>query len=62
MYDASLQDMSCLEDQLLKIGTYYIKKNEHDFDFDKFEYALVDRIEVLEDLLEMELEYQFVKA
>ena len=62
MYDASLEDMSHFEEELLKIGTHYIRKNEHDFDFDKFEYALVDRVEELEDLLQMELEYNFAKS
>jgi len=62
MYDASLEDMSSFEEELLKIGTHYIRKNEHDFDFDKFEYALVDRVEELEDLLKVELDYNFAKA
>jgi hypothetical protein len=47
---------------MLKIGTHYIHKNELDFDFDKFEYPLVDRNEVTADLLDSELEYQFTKA
>ena len=62
MYDASLEDMTLYEEELLKIGTHYIRKNEHDFDFDKFEYALVDRVEELEDLLKVELDYNFAKA
>lgn len=62
MYDASLEDMVRFEEQLLQVATFYIRKTEHDFDFDKFEFALVDRIEVLSDLLELELEYQFLKA
>lgn len=57
MYDASLQDMVIFEKELLQIGTHYIKKNELDFDFEKFEFALVDRAEVLCDLLEFETEY-----
>ena len=62
MYDASLEDMTLYEEELLKIGTHYIRKNEHDFSFDKFEYALVDRVEELEDLLEAELDYNFAKS
>ena len=50
------------EEELLKIGTHFILKSEHDFDFDKYEFALVDRVEVLSDLLEYELDYQFLKA
>jgi hypothetical protein len=45
------------EQELLKVGTHFIKKTEHDFDFEKYEYALVDRIEVLSDLLKYELDY-----
>ena len=54
--------MVAYEQELLKIGTHFILKTEHDFDFDKYEYALVDRIEVLSDLLDYELDYQFLKA
>lgn len=62
MYDCSVQDMVAFEEQLLQIGTHYVQKTEHDFDFAKFEYALVDRVEVLHDLLDCELEYQFTKS
>lgn len=47
MYDASIHDMTQYEKQILQIGTYYIKKNENDFDFETFEFPLVDRFEVL---------------
>jgi len=62
MYDASLEDMIQFEKHLLQVGTYFIRKTEHDFDFDKFEFALVDRLEVLDDLLGLELDYQFHKS
>ena len=62
MYEATLQDMVVFEEELLQIGTHFIRKNELDFDFEKFEYALVDRGEVLQDLLELEMDYQFLKA
>jgi len=62
MYDASLQDMVSFEDELLKIGTHFVKKNELDFSFERYEYALVDRVEVLTDLLQYENEYQFMKV
>jgi len=62
MYDASIQDLIVFEEEILQIGTHYIKKNEHDFDFNRFEFPLVDRTEVLNDLLDCETDYQFVKA
>ena len=62
MYEATLQDMVVFEEELLQIGTHFIRKNELDFDFEKFEYALVDRGEVLQDLLALEMDYQFLKA
>jgi hypothetical protein len=62
MYDCSIQDMVVFEEQLLQVGTHFIQKNEQDFDFEKFEYAMVDRVEVLSDLLDYELQYQFTKS
>ena len=47
---------------MLQIGTYYIKKNELDFDFENFEYPLIDRIEVLDEILESELDFEFTKS
>ena len=47
---------------MLQIGTYYIKKNELDFDFESFEYPLIDRLEVLDDILENELDFEFTKS
>ena len=62
MYDASLEDMVSLEKELAQISTLYIKKNELDFNFEQYEYALVDRVEVLSDLLGLETDYQFLKS
>ena len=62
MYDASIMDMITFEQELTQIATHFIKKTELDFDFERFEYSLVDRVEVLSDLMEWEKEYQFVKA
>ena len=33
MYDCALEDMVGLDKELVKIGTYYTKKNEDSFDF-----------------------------
>ena len=57
MYDSALHDMQEMENYLLKLGTHYIKKNESDFDFEKFEFPFIDRIEVLHDLLDNEVDY-----
>jgi len=62
MYDASLDDMLALDEELLKIGTYYTRKCEDEFDFKALEFPFVDRFDVLKDLLESEFEFQFAKA
>jgi hypothetical protein len=62
MYDASLEDLVAFEREMVTVATHYIKKNELDFDFDRYEFGLVDRIDVLDDLLKLETEYQFIKA
>jgi hypothetical protein len=62
MYDASVSDMITFEQELEQIATHYIKKTELDFDFEKYEYGLIDRVEVLADLTDLETEYQFLKA
>ena len=62
MYEASMQDMICYEQYLLQIGTYFIKKTEGDFDLLKYEFSFVDRMQTLDDLLNEELEYQFLKS
>jgi hypothetical protein len=33
MFDCSLDDMISLDKELLKISTFYVKKNEAEFDF-----------------------------
>lgn len=62
VYDATIQDMVLHEQYLLQVGTYFIKKTEHDFDFHKYEFSLVDRMETLDDLLEEDLSYQYLKS
>jgi Fe2+ or Zn2+ uptake regulation protein len=50
--------MKDLEDELLKIGSYYISKHEHlvNTECEKV-FPLVDRITLLEDLLQKELDF-----
>lgn len=62
MYDCALDDLVNLDKELLKVGTYFIKKNENQFDFKQYSFPLIDRFETLEDLLIQEFEYQFQKA
>lgn len=53
-----MQDMRDLEDELLKIGSFYISKHEYLVNTEcERAYPLVDRITLLEDLLEKELEF-----
>ena len=63
LYECSMQDMRDLEDELLKIGSYYIAKHEYlvNTEIEKA-YPLVDRITLLEDLLDKELDFQFEKV
>jgi hypothetical protein len=50
--------MKDLEDEMLKIGSYYIAKHEFlvNTELEKA-YPLVDRISLLEDLLDKELDF-----
>ena len=43
MYDCTLEDMVNLDVEMLKIGTYFIRKNETSFDFTAFKFPIVDR-------------------
>ncbi len=63
LYECAMQDMKDLEDELLKIGSYYISKHEYlvNTEIEKA-YPLVDRITMLEDLLDQELNFQFEKV
>ena len=52
MYDCVLEDMGGMEEELLKIGAYYILKYEKLLDAEERKpYPLVDRQSLLEDLL-----------
>ena len=57
-YECAMQDMKDLEDEMLKIGSYYIAKHEFlvNTELEKA-YPLVDRISLLEDLLDKELDF-----
>lgn len=57
MYDCAMTDMVELEKQLLWVGTYYIKKNETNYDFSTASFPMVERFEILEDLLIWELKF-----
>ena len=63
MYDCCLQDMKEIEDELLKIGSYYIGKHEFLVNTENEKpYPLIDRLTLTQDLLKCEQEYQFQKA
>jgi hypothetical protein len=58
-----MQDMRDLEEELLKSGSFYIGKHEHLVNTEcEKAYPHVDRITLLEDLLDKELDFQFEKV
>lgn len=62
MYDASLHDIVSLEEELIKIGTYYIQKQEYLLDIEvKDPIPSIDRGAVCSELLEYEHQYQYAK-
>lgn len=63
MQEAAMQDMKDLEEEMLKVGSYFIAKHEHQVNTEcEKAYPLVDRITLLEDLLDKELDFQFEKV
>lgn len=62
MYDAALSDMVQHEEYLMQVATFFIRKTELNYDMDKMQFPLCDRIESLDDLMECELAYQFKKS
>lgn len=63
MYECALSDMKDLEEEILKIGSYYITKHESLMVSENEKpYPTIDRITLLEDLLEQELEFHFNKV
>ena len=63
MQECAMQDMRDLEEELLKIGSFYIGKHEHLVNTEcEKAYPHVDRITLLEDLLDKELDFQFEKV
>ena len=52
MYDCAMQDMKDLEDELLKVGSYYIGKHESLVNTENEKpYPVIDRLTLIEDLL-----------
>ena len=63
LYECAMQDMKDLEDELLKIGSYFISKHEYLVNTEIEQgYPLVDRMTLLEDILNSELDFQFRKV
>lgn len=68
LWDCVFQDMRGLEQELVRIGSYYINKSEvlldptNDQAAGSRPYPVKDRLEVLDDLLMMEAEFQFKKV
>ncbi|CDW82479.1 UNKNOWN [Stylonychia lemnae] len=62
MFDASFLDMKNLEQEVLKICSFYIQKREPLLDHDlRYIYPSVDRFEILDDVFECELAFQRAK-
>ena len=57
MYDCVLQDMKFMEDELIKLGSYYINKSEVLIDPKKRPLPSRDRQEVMYDLLTQEADF-----
>jgi len=58
IYDASFEDMRLMEQEILKICSFYINKAEPLLDNDlKNIYPCVDRLRILEDAIRFENEY-----
>lgn len=63
MFDATFLDMRSIEQEMLKICSYYINKNEPLLDNDiRNLYPSIDRLQILDDILELENEYQEAKV
>jgi hypothetical protein len=43
MFDCALEDMIQLDEEMIKIGTFYVKKHEAEFDFRTYTFPLTDR-------------------
>lgn len=63
MYECTLTDMQVLEQELLRIGSFYISKLEelYDTEVDKVCHKK-DRQQVMNDLLNCEMHFQFKKV
>ena len=63
MYECTLFDMENLEQEILRIGSYYISRMEelYDTEVDKVCHKK-DRQQVLNDILNFELQFQFKKV
>ena len=66
LYTQAREDLNKVEEEFLKIGTYYIDKFEQTRQFTRAEnqenYIIVDRFKVLYDLYECEARFQFAKV
>ena len=62
IYDCVLQDMKFIENELAKVGSYYLHKSEALVDPEKQEqgvraYPFKDRLELLDDILKKESDF-----
>lgn len=58
MFDAAFLDMRNLEQEILKICSFYISKQEPLLDQDlRYIFPAVDRLEILDDIFECEMNF-----
>jgi len=63
LYDCAISDMADIEEELLKMGSFYISKYEALVDVEAEKpYPIVDRLGMVEDMLAYEHEFQFEKV
>lgn len=67
IYDCVLQDMKFIEQELLKVGSYFLHRSEALLDPEKQQqgnraYPYKDRLELIDDILKKESEFQFAKV
>ena len=63
MYECALSDMQVLEEEILRIGSYYISRLEelYDNEVDQIIHTK-DRQQVINDILKCEMNFQFKKV
>lgn len=67
IYDCVLQDMKFIEQELVKVGSYYLHRSEALLDPERQiqgnrSYPFKDRLELIDDILKKESDFQYAKV